>query len=242
LLAICPLARISAVSTLALNPQYSNVVKEAKQVGQQVTANVEHILNLNPDLIIVASYSRAETVQLLQAMGAPVLRLTHFRHLEDIKQNIKIIGEAIGLEKEATALITQMQQKLVKIHSQLPKTVPSPRVVFYNQWYYTAGSLTTFDDMLHLIGATNISAEHGIQGYTKLDPEQLIAWKPDFIVTEANQREFSVVRQRLLAHPAIGMSIAHESTRIIVVDTRYLSSVSHHIVHALEILADKLYP
>lgn len=242
LFAICSPKRIVAVSALALNPQYSNVVEEAKQVAQQVTANVEQILNLNPDLIITASYSRAETVQLLQATGAPVLRLAHFQHLKDIQQNIKIIGAAIGAEERAMALITQMQQKVTTLRAQLPTITSSPRVVFYDQWYYTAGSLTTFDDMLRLINAINIPAKQGIQGHVKIDPEQLVVWQPDFIVTSANLGEFTQVRQQLLTHPAIGASIKHEPARIIVIETRYLSSVSHHILQALEKLADGLYP
>lgn len=242
LFAICPPKRIVAVSALALNPQYSNVVEKAKQVAQQVTANVEQILNLNPDLIITASYSRAETVQLLQATGAPVLRLVHFQHLEDIQQNIKIIGTAIGAQESAMALITQMQQKVITLRAQLPTITSSPRVMFYDQWYYTAGSLTTFDDMLRLVNAINIPAEQGIQGHVKIDPEQLVVWQPDFIVTSANLGEFTQVRQQLLTHPAISASIKHESARIIVIETRYLSSVSHHILQALEKLAGGLYP
>lgn len=241
LLAICPTQRIAAVSSLALNPEYSNVVSQAHAVRHQVTSTVEPILGLNPDLIIVASYSRAETVQLLTATGAPVLRLTQFNSLETIEDNINLIGAAIGAEKQATALIQQMHQQLATIRARRPQLSTSPRVVFFNQWYYTAGRATSFDAILRVLNAVNIPAQQGIQGYVKINPEQLIAWQPDFIVTEAVSGEFAQVRQRLLDDPAVRASIAAKPERIIVVEARYLSAVSQYIVKAIEILANHLY-
>ena len=124
LLAICPLERLIAVSTLALDPQYSNVVVSARQVAQHVSDNVEIILSLQPDLVFVANYTRAETLELLKTATAPILRLTQFQRIEDIKNNIRLIGYAIGEEQRAADLITQMTSEIQAILARIPTNQP----------------------------------------------------------------------------------------------------------------------
>jgi iron complex transport system substrate-binding protein len=72
LLAICPATRIAGFSALALDPKFSNIVAEAQASGKPTVENAEQVLRLEPDLIFVASYTRAETVEQLQAAGGGV--------------------------------------------------------------------------------------------------------------------------------------------------------------------------
>lgn len=241
LLAICPPERIIAVSTLALDPQYSNVIVPARQVAQYVGDNVERILSLQPDLVLVASYTRAETLELLKTSAAPILRLTQFQRIEEIKNNIRLIGYAIGEEQRAADLITQMSSEIQAILAQIPTTPQPPRVISYSLDHYTAGRYTTFDDIVNLIGAINIAAEQGIEQYAKVSDEQILTWQPQFIISYAQLGEFDQVYQQLLTNPAIAASEAGQAGRIIIVDNRYLLAVSQYIVKAIKVLADSLY-
>ncbi|BAP57829.1 ABC-type Fe3+-hydroxamate transport system, periplasmic component [Thioploca ingrica] len=241
LLAICPLERIIAVSTLALDPQYSNVIIPARQVAQSMGDNVERILSLQPDLILVASYTRAETLELLKTSAAPILRLTQFQRIEEIKNNIRLIGYAIGEEQRAADLIAQMSSEIQAILAQIPTTLQPPRVISYSLDHYTAGRYTTFDDIVKLIGAINIAAEQGIEQYAKVSDEQILTWQPQFIISYAQLGEFDQVYQQLLNNPAIAASEAGQAGRIIIVDNRYLLAVSQYIVKAIKVLADSLY-
>lgn len=241
LLAICPLERIIAVSTLALDPQYSNVIVPARQIAQSVGDNVERILSLQPDLILVASYTRAETLELLKTSAAPILRLTQFQQIEEIKNNIRLIGYAIGEEQRAADLIAQMSSEIQTILAQIPTTLQPPRVISYSLDHYTAGRYTTFDNIINLIGAINIAAEQGIEQYAKVSDEQILTWQPQFIISYAQLGEFEQVYQQLLSNPAIAASEAGQAGRIIIVDNRYLLAVSQYIVKAIKVLADSLY-
>jgi iron complex transport system substrate-binding protein len=241
LLAICPLERIIAVSTLALDPQYSNVIVPARQVAQHVGDNVERILTLQPDLVLVASYTRAETLELLKTSAAPILRLTQFQQIEEIKNNIRLIGYAIGEEQRAADLIAQMSSEIQAILAQIPTTRQPPRVISYSLDHYTAGRYTTFDDIVNLIGAINIAAEQGIEQYAKVSDEQILTWQPQFIISYAQLGEFEQVYQQLLSNPAIAASKAGQAGKIIIVDNRYLLAVSQYIVKAIKVLADSLY-
>src|SRR5688572_11529517 len=72
LLAVCPPERVAAVSNLAEDGDYSNAVEEARRIPNRTTEGPEQVLQFKPDLIFVASYSRAETVELLKSSKAPV--------------------------------------------------------------------------------------------------------------------------------------------------------------------------
>ncbi|RKZ44807.1 MAG: hypothetical protein DRR16_06035 [Candidatus Parabeggiatoa sp. nov. 3] len=239
LLALCAPSRIVALSRLARDIKYSNVVEKAQMVGQ-AGDNVEQILSFQADLIFIASYSRAETVELLQATGAPVFRFTHFQGLADIQNNIKTIGYAIGEEQAAAALIAEMNQDIEAIRASIPTDIEPKRVMSYSLGY-TAGSETTFDDMLKIVGAINVAAEQGIEKHTLISDEQILAWQPDFIVTHASRGEFDQVRRQLNEHPAIAASEAAQAGRIIVIDNRYFLGVSQYIVKGIKALASGMY-
>lgn len=237
LLAICPVKRIVALSSLAQDSTYSNIVTQARRMVTLSTDNVEQILSRKPDLIWVASYNRAEVIELLKMTGAPVFRLANFHGLEDIKQNIRLVGEVIGEEQRANDLITQMERDLNDIRAKLPKGRKPVRVMSYSVGNYTAGAHTTFDDMVHWVGAINVASEQGIEQHAKISDEQILVWQPDFIITHAPLSEFSVIRQQLLKHPAIAASSAGQAGRIIVIENRYFMAVSQYIVEGIRAMS-----
>ena len=115
LLAICAPQRLVALSILVDDTDYSNVTAQAHLVKARANADAEQILALDPDVIFVASYSKAELIELLQAARAPVFRFTHFDRLEDIKANIRTIGYAVGEDANADALVQHMEHHLAQI-------------------------------------------------------------------------------------------------------------------------------
>lgn len=240
LLAICPPNRLAAVSALAHDRRYSNVVKAA-QSFTAINENVEQILMLKPDLIFVASYSLAETVTLLQATGAPVFRLTNFQNIAAIKNNIITIGYAIGEKQRAIELVEQMTQEITTIRARIPQNFTIPRVMSYSLGNYTAGSETSFNEIVNLVGAINVVAEAGIKQYIKISEEQILHWQPDFIITHAAKDEFTLIKQQLLKNPAIAASRAGQLGKIIVIDSRYFLSISQYIVRGIEALVEGLY-
>lgn len=235
LLAICPLERIAALSPLATDSSYSNVTEIAQKLGRTVH-NLEQLLALQPDLVLVAQYNRAELLTLLNQVQIPTLKLTRFSQLQDIQDNIRSIGQAIGEESRATALLEQMTTALTRLQAQIPKRAP-PRVISYSLEGLTAGRDTTFNAIVQAIGAMNLSAEHGIEGVVAISSEQLIAWQPDFIVVAAASDQFDAILQQLQAQPTF--RAVHG--KIIFIEQRYLSTASHHIITAIEQLAQQIY-
>jgi iron complex transport system substrate-binding protein len=241
LLAVCPPGRVVALSNLAEDGDYSNVVEEARRIPGRTTEGPEQILQFKPDLIFVASYSRAETVELLKTSKAPVFRFANFDSIEDIKSNIRTVGYATGTDAAAENLIRQMDEDLTAVRARIPKSESPVRVMSYDKLGYTAGSNTLFDDVVRAAGAINICAEQGIKGFAKINSEKILELQPDFLITGATRGKEKSVRDRLLEDPAVANSKAGRAGRIIVVDNRHFLTVSHHVVRFVEDLANGLY-
>jgi iron complex transport system substrate-binding protein len=241
LLAICTPERIVGFSPLALDPRYSNVVAEARSDGSPTFENAEQILQVEPDLIFVASYSRPEIVEQLQAAGATVFRFNDFVTVEDIERNIRIVGYATGEDQRAEALVAQMEHDLSVIRARVPAGGTRPRVLSFSADGYTAGSVTLFDDIVRRAGAINVAAEQGLEGYPRISAEQVAAWQPDFIIAGAEADRFEETRRRLLQNPAVAATNAARANRIIIIDNRYFLTVSQYVVHTLGMVVDGLY-
>lgn len=242
LLAICPTERVVALSHLAEDEDYSNVVEEARRVPGRTTQGPEQVLQFKPDLIFVASYSRAEAVDLLKASQAPVFRFANFNSIADVKSNIRTVGYATGTEAEAETLIRRMEEELAAVRARIPKNAAAPaRVMSYDQPGYTAGTNTLFDDVVRAAGAVNVGAEQGIKSFAKINSEKILEWAPDFLVTSANRGKEKLALTRLLEDPAVAASNAGRAGRIIVIDNRHFLTVSHHIVRFVEDLTNGIY-
>ena len=241
LLAICDPKRIVALSNLADDGNYSNVVEEARRFAGRTTEGAEQILRLEPDLIFVSSYSRAETVHLLKASHAPVFRFANFNSISDIEENIRTVGKAVGNDTEADSLIRKMDESLASIRRLAPPNQVPFRIMSFDSGGYTAGKNSAFDDMVRAAGAKNVSTENGIDGFAKISVEKIIDWQPDFIIAGANQGSLDAVRKSLLANPVIAASRAGVAERIIVIDNRHFLTVSQYIVRGVEDLAKGMY-
>jgi len=241
LLAICPPERVVALSNMAEDGDYSNAVEEARRIPGRTAEGPERILEFNPDLIFVASYSRAETVELLKASKAPVFRFANFDSIADIKSNIRTVGYATGTDAAAEQLIRRMDDDLAAVRARIPKSESPLRVMSYDRLGYTAGSNTIFDDVVRAAGAVNVSAEQGIKGFAKINSEKIVEWQPDFLITGANRGKEKLVQDRLLEDPAVATSKAARAGRIIVIDSRHFLTVSHHVVRFVEDVANGIY-
>ncbi len=239
--AICRRERLAGVSKISLEPKYSSIADELKAAKITPIMNAEEILQLQPDLVFVASYSLAETVEHLKAAGATVFRFASFDSIDDIQQNIRLVGQAIGEEAAAEKLVTRMQTELNEIRSRIPRDTKPPRVVSFHPAGNTAGANTSFDSIVRAAGSVNVAAEKGLKGFPKISAEQVIEWQPDFIITGTAAAKFDEMKKQLLADPVIATTEAARNGRIVILDNRYLLSVSHFITHAVRDLADGLY-
>lgn len=242
LLDLVPGSRLAGLSPLARDPSYSNIVEQATALGIPTVDSAEEILRLQPDLIFVATYSRAEVTSLLEAGGAPVFRIAAFDRVGDVIRNLQLVATAVGAEAEGERVIAAMRARLDAVRQRYAETTARPRVLSYSDGGFTAGAGTLFDDIVRHAGGTNEAAERGLTGFPKIASEQVLAWNPDYLVAGTMPGEEQLLRQRLLANPAVAATDAARHGRLVLIPNRIFLSVSQHIVDAIEMLAAALHP
>jgi iron complex transport system substrate-binding protein len=196
------------------------------------------MLRLKPDLIFVATYSRAETVELLTASGAPVYRIANFDDIAGVMGSIRAIGEAVGEEAAAARIVEGMEARLAAVAARRAGH-PKPRVLSYSGGF-TAGRGTTFDDIVRRAGGVNEASARGIDKFPKLSAEQVLAWDPDVIVAGCMPGEQASVRARLLETPGVAQTTAARKGQIVLIEMPRFLAVSQHMVDAVEQLAASL--
>jgi iron complex transport system substrate-binding protein len=242
LFAICPPSRIVGVSTLARDEVYSNVLQQARASTAPPSMTAETVLRLKPDLIFVASYSRAEVVDMLRASQAPIFRFANFDSLDDMKTNIRIIGRAIGEDAAADQLVADMDRRLAAIAERYSEGATRPRVMSYSSDGYTAGGGTLFDEVIRVAGGVNVAAsERAVCGFAHISAEQVLQWNPDVIVSGAGPGQDQVVRDALLRNPAVAGTRAGQTGRIITMPAREFEAASQYVVNAAETLAAAMW-
>jgi iron complex transport system substrate-binding protein len=243
LFAICPPSRLVGLSTLARDEVYSNILAQARASNAAVSAGAEEVLRLKPDLIFVASYSRAEVVETLRASHAPIFRFANFDSIADMSTNIRIMGRAIGEDAAADRLVAEMHQRLAAIAGRYAESGRTrPRVLSYSGDGYTAGGATLFDEVIRAAGGVNVAASDGaVCGFAHISAEQVLQWNPDVIVSGAKPGQDQVVREGLLRNAAVAATRAAKNGRIITMPAREFEAASQYVVNAAETLAAALW-
>jgi iron complex transport system substrate-binding protein len=238
LFAIVPPERLVGLSSLSRDPKYSNVVTEATAHTAPSIESAEDVLRLRPDLVIVATYSRSEVVQTLEATGAPVYRLAHLDELDGIMGTIIRLGEAVGEPAAAARVVERMRTRLAAVEARRAGKL-RPRVLSFSGGF-TAGRGTSFDDIVRRAGGVNEAAARGIDKFPKLSAEQVLAWNPDVLVAGAMPGEEHAVRRRLMTGAGPAETTAGRRGHVVILETRKLLAVSQYVVDAVETLAERL--
>jgi iron complex transport system substrate-binding protein len=158
---------------------------ETPKVGYMRALSAEGILSLNPDLVILSNESGPPAViEQLKSAGTNMLSLKAGRTVEDVKQNIQLIGQAISKEPEATNLIAEIDGQAEKLKTAVANLEGRKRVLFILQHSggapLVAGQNTAAASIIELSGAVN--AVTGYDGYKPLSPESATALAPEVIL------------------------------------------------------------
>jgi ABC-type Fe3+-hydroxamate transport system substrate-binding protein len=236
LLGVLPKERLAAAHLFAANSGYS-LAADLTDGVRLIGATPEQLLSVDPDLVLVDAYTRAETLALLGAAGVPVVRTRDPHGFEDIAANLRTIGRVTHLEAELEAVITAMQQRLHGVRRR-GEGLAAWRLLSLDGALHTYGEGSLFDAIARAAGATNVAAEHGVGSFRKLDIEEVLAWRPDAIVLsgEPGQDTPAWVDQ----FPGLDLLPCVAGGRLLFVPGPLLSTTSHHLVDAAASLQRQL--
>src|SRR4029077_11182466 len=122
--------RIVGVSGYAVRP--ARVRKEKPRVAAFITADVDKILALEPDLVLTFSDLQADIVAALVRHGVAVHAFNQ-RDVAGIFAMIRTLGALVGATEKAGALATELEARVAGVRAQAAALKRKPRV-YFEEW------------------------------------------------------------------------------------------------------------
>ncbi len=230
--------RIVGLSRFSHDEATSHVADVARRVNVFVDRNAEQIVSLQPDLLLAARYTKIDLKGLLAQTNTPIMVTTDFRNFGEIETNIHLIGQAVGEETKADAIIKEMRQKLATARSGLRWENEGLRVLYLAPGNFTAGAGTSIGEILIAAGLKNAAAETGIKGNVKTASEQILKINPDVILIATGYERDRSFRQKLESDAPLSSLKAIKERRIVELPARNVLTVSQHIADAVQALVE----
>jgi iron complex transport system substrate-binding protein len=163
--------------------RYSNfpaTIPALPKLGGGIDPNVEAVLALKPDVVLLASSSRA-TVR-LEALGLKVLTLEPKTHA-DVQRVLKTLGQLLESPPDAVDKVWRHIDASVSAAAQsLPPSVRATRVYFeVSRGPYGAGESSFIGETLTRLGVKNV-VPAALGPFPRLNPEFVVRANPDLIM------------------------------------------------------------
>ena len=163
---------------------YPAEVMELPAVQSGMDTNIEQIIELEPQVLLMSTMAQTEEqIAALEEAGIKVV-VSDAQDIEGVYTALNMIGQLMGKEDEAAAVIDQMKSTFETIQAEAEgseeKTVyfeVSP--LEYGLW--AAGSGTFMDEIATMVGLKNCFGD--VEGWAEISEEQVIERNPDYIVT-----------------------------------------------------------
>jgi iron complex transport system substrate-binding protein len=239
--------------------------------AKEGTFDVEQALTLHPDLVVMNLESKLATdegglIDKLAAVGIPVVFIDfRERPFENAEKSIRILGQVIGREQRAEEVIAFRRAEIEKVTARLASYAgPRPQVMIDRAGGYSDECCMSFGDenfgrMVSVAGGDNIARDLIPGTFGTLNPEQIVASKPDVVVVTGSNwtlyetagawvgvgpgadRDVSRARlQALMQRPAFTTIPATETGRVHAIWHQFYDSPYQFV--AIQALAKWLHP
>lgn len=206
---------------------YPAAVEDLPDVGYVRRLTPEGVLSVNPDLILsIEGAGPPETLDVLKDAKVGVVLVPNTFTSEGVLTKIRTIGEALGQDEAAEALAKKVEQELTDAVAASAKMVTGekPKVLFVLSTaggrITAAGANTPASGILELAGAEN--AINDIDGFKQISDEAVVKSAPDAILMMQREGQFGVSDDDLFAMPAIALTPAAKSRKVVRMDGMHL--------------------
>ncbi|WP_394191788.1 ABC transporter substrate-binding protein [Paenisporosarcina quisquiliarum] len=226
---------------------YDNYPEEAasKEKIGGMEFNVEKIISLNPDLVL-AHESALGTwdagLQQLRDAGVQVYTVTNAETFDATYETIHEIGEATGKTKEAAKIVEDMKAKIKEVQDKVAEVDTKKKVlveVSPEPEIYTPAGNTIMNEMLDMINAENLVAD--LDGWIKIDPEEIVKRNPDVILTTYGNYTPDAVNL-VLNRNGFSDVTAVKNKAVHDMDADLTGRMGPRLADGLELVAKNVYP
>lgn len=168
---------------------YPEGAKKISKVGDFIHPDMERILALKPDVVFAGHWPSSKTAARLRELGLKVVEIPLPATLEDIYGTIHQIAKEVGKEKEADALVTDLQKRVQAIERRALERNYRPRIFIHidePNWTVSKGSFIS--DAMERCGAVNIFRDLKMAG-SQVSSEAVIEKDPEVIILSRKKKE-----------------------------------------------------
>lgn len=198
--------------------------------------NTEHVVDLDPDLVLAPNVTSAGAIQELRNSGVTVYHYSRAGSFSDIMKLVDRTGRLAGA-CGAAADRTEAMSDRIDFVSQATENVDEPQV-FYDlgqgDTLYTVNAGAFEHELLDVAGAGNIAADVESQfgsGYPQISEETVLEANPEVVVSPGPLSAFA--QERL---------VDELGADVIRIDANLISQHAPRTVAVLEGLAEELHP
>ncbi len=175
---VCELGQCARLVGVDRYSNYPERVRALPQVGGGLDPNIEAIVALKPDVVLMATSSRA--AERLQSLGIKVVALEPKSHA-DVKRVLDKIGQLLDVP-DAQRVWRTIDAAVSAAAQSLPASVRQVRVYYeVNGGPYAAGEQSFIGETLTRLGVRNI-VPASLGPFPKLNPEFVVRANPDLIM------------------------------------------------------------
>ena len=191
----------------------------------------------------VAPYNSPGFLNLIERSGIPIYRNEAYHTIDQIEAGIETLGQRVGETDRAARLVAEMRARRKRLALQLANLPRRPKVLYWTAGF-TSGRMTTTDDIIREAGGSNVAAELGLLGPVEISPERVMRRSPVYILLARYAHSGQPIGRdsRIENHPLLRELPAVREKRCLVIEGRYVSTVSQHVVSGAEQLARQLHP
>lgn len=236
---------LGAGEKLAGGTDFDDYPPEAAAVTDVVVETrvlIEAIVDAEPDLILAAgnAFTPAADIDRLRGLGLSVV-VVYAETLDEVLDDIELIGTAIGANEAATELTADMQARIDEITDAAAAVDDRPRVFYQlgsEPEIYGPAPGSFIADMIDLAGGEAITT--GDPAAFSISIERLVAEDPEVIIV--GDAAFGVCPDQVSARPAWRRMTAVQEDAVRPIDDTEVSRPGPRVADGLATLAVAIHP
>jgi iron complex transport system substrate-binding protein len=166
-----------------------------------LSGGAEDVLVLRPDIVVASLFDKRSTRELLKEKGLHLAEFSVPRNLDEVKAQIREMGEIAGHPERATAEIARLDAAMARARRAVTEKHYSVLPLSRRGW--VSGSDSLVSSLLTETGLFNMASDLGVGtgGFASL--EAIVAAKPDFILVSVAGDRAEDDGSAFLLHPAL---------------------------------------
>ncbi len=212
--------------------------EKIENIGDIINPNFEKIVSLKPDLVVLSTHSKRETVDKLESVGIKCISLYGGDSFDKIYQMTSDMGKILGKEKESEIKVKEMKKRVFELEEKIKQS--RKKSVYYMISFgkggeYTAGGDTFISELIERAGGENCAKE--LKGW-KYSLEKLMEKEPEIIICS----KYNGMKESIKGEKQYQKLSAVKNGRVYEIDNNKIDRQSYRVIDGLYDMAKIIHP